>query len=1236
MLNLYAEVAVRAAPVTDPILHEIPRKNGTIDDKASSRRDKTHTRDEEDYLKFHLSSDGNVYFRTKQDVSPRSCLWTVSGETRVLQLQPVDLARNERDTAEAYLTLQFAFQDPIREHGIDVSDSEHDDSLHVFVSTVKDEVYHLIVPSAAFKRRKLLDEDTTQWCYPLESSSFSIDHVFRLRAQSPFELFVCYVSGKIQRLQRKADRRRWDATLFSPGSWNLISRFTGHASRKIEYGSTTVDSRAAQAMQASPDSAYLYTVCLNHQLRVLHLPSGRFVVEKDLLDIQGETQERTLSAFDRGHLQYLHGGPEMRHSMLVTFSPREGGQFKFWDVKGGLTDDLLIDDRYPEVRLTPPDPDPTGNTIWSLVGFHLVPQGELDARGAAQLWVLWRNNDHHKLFSVHFDFDDIERGWEEHNWVASASGPSCLQGPDVIAFGCEDPSSQWLDYLFIPGKYPTEVLETALSMYTAAVNYPTPRGASLKVRIAGAIAPNTSLKKQEPNGMNYELFAWDVDQAWRSFHRAVEKVNGARQAPLTFAYDQFSKLPIVVMTEQIVVVRECDRLELVARNEDSVLDQLDRICTIRWPHRQVVSEERGVTYQSLAQLLRSTASFVEEFPSELTQDLETAISDVMFVLQEKTLPWKIYEMYDEVNFQEAISNDTFDRLERNLKDLGGFQGITNELISAAVDLLPEPSPRNKHDMLLTSTIFGRKVLSAGMHDYLTLTRDMLWNLLVLIIFIDGECCQDGDSIPGFDAAGLLSTILPVLKTLQRNIWLAEHSRKSSLSLTTSENPLLDTHMPSLLEDRFLQAVKPRGDGSKPRSYLLTALLHEADEFISRDDPGYDNGTVMLQCDMLQRGELDLATKFSRFIPSTPWATYIKGRLALTRQQHDEAGQYFRQAAYRLACGRALGDLHQLSYGYITAHEIDSFNNGLPRYFQHILNLFDTAKAYAHSAQFAQLALQSLTPDQKIPSASFRTELLSRLFTAQLKLSRYRAAFGTLSQFTDSALQRNSASHLITTMLDPEQATTSITDSVATLQSMPWSLHPNLSRQLDAQLTTLAKKQKTVPADGKRYNTSDASVDYLKIVHAMRVAQGDHRGAVAALYDRLRLVQRQGRLRSDPQATVLRQALLSLINTMTCVPADEAYILAEADDEQPARGSGVEEGGNNGPRKKRRRIIITLADLRREYQGVLDRCARVERGDFGFSDGEDSDEDMMDGAGGKDTSRLELTIVEGGRSGLLAF
>lgn len=43
-------------------------------------------------------------------------------------------------------------------------------------------------------------------------------------------------------------------------------------------------------------------------------------------------------------------------------------------------------------------------------------------------------------------------------------------------------------------------------------------------------------------------------------------------------------------------------------------------------------------------------------------------------------------------------------------------------------------------------------------------------------------------------------------------------------------------------------------------------------------------------------ELDLAVEFLRFLPRTPWAIYMKGRLFLARSEYAEAAIYFNQAA----------------------------------------------------------------------------------------------------------------------------------------------------------------------------------------------------------------------------------------------------------------------------------------------------------------------------------------------------
>ena len=307
----------------------------------------------------------------------------------------------------------------------------------------------------------------------------------------------------------------------------------------------------------------------------------------------------------------------------------------------------------------------------------------------------------------------------------------------------------------------------------------------------------------------------------------------------------------------------------------------------------------------------------------------------------------------------------------------------------------------------------------------------------------------------------------------------------------------------------------------------------------------------------------------------------------------------------------------MSAGLLSSMDADSFYNGIPRYFQHVLALFESVRAFAHAADFAHLALQALQAGQKEPTFAFRSEILSRLFTAELKCSSFLAAFTALAQFTDHALQKSAMITLVDAILSSTVSTTGLVGGLGVIETLPIGLHPHLSRHIDQHLTALAKKQKSIPGLRNQLWTADSEIDHLGILHAYRIAQKDYHGAVAVLLDRLRLIKKSSQARNDPEASQIRHALLALINALSSVAPNEAYLLTDV--EQPPNRNGMlaesAEDADNGKVRlaERKRIIITLDDLRREYQQVLDKCSRIERGDFDF----EMDEDGSDDEGVKD-------------------
>lgn len=265
--------------------------------------------------------------------------------------------------------------------------------------------------------------------------------------------------------------------------------------------------------------------------------------------------------------------------------------------------------------------------------------------------------------------------------------------------------------------------------------------------------------------------------------------------------------------------------------------------------------------------------------------------------------------------------------------------------------------------------------------------------------------------------------------------------------------------------------------------------------------------------------------------------------------------------------------------------MDRFHNGLPRYFQHVLSIFEQVHSFSHVADFASLALQTLESElsERDPEYTvLRTDLLARLFHASLKTCRFDEAYSALTRYSDVALQRSALSSLITTILASSGPGTT---GLKQILHFPTSLVPNLASYVDETLMSLARKQTSFSSileaddDHNKNNTkwTDTTPDYQRILQAYRIAQNDYRGAAEIAY---RNVQRLRQAREnpsshlaalaknkeavddpkslveedDPESQEIRHELLSLINLLACVDKSEAYILVEKESPPSASAS----------------------------------------------------------------------------------
>lgn len=164
----------------------------------------------------------------------------------------------------------------------------------------------------------------------------------------------------------------------------------------------------------------------------------------------------------------------------------------------------------------------------------------------------------------------------------------------------------------------------------------------------------------------------------------------------------------------------------------------------------------------------------------------------------------------------------------------------------------------------------------------------------------------------------------------------------------------------------------------------------------------------------------------------------------------------------------------------------------------------------------------------------------------------------------------------------------------TAQLLSFPFPPTLHSAIDAFLLKRARSTSLEPNP-----PSDYSPKYYEILSSWRLDHKDFRGAAAALLERLQRLQKlsdkPGRLAEGGDA--LLQGYLSVINLLACVPGD-GWVLSGGEDADDGIGG-----------KKRK--LVTIKDVRKEYQDELDRRSMIENGRFGFgyADGEGEGDEM---------------------------
>ena len=910
-LNLFKETRANIGNPFGSIIQIHVSQTSTFSIRQRSNRriiraiDAYTTQDE--FSRHFLSTEACIH-RCDASRFPRTFLWRVIHDQKVLEIRSIDLSKSDQESKDTPYTIQLQFSGQLKIGGVALADTDDTNVLNVFALTRSNDLYTFALRKDFFSDLNASEDETARWCKVARPATFSINAPHRLIAASAFRLVVSLSDGRLLQLTRKKtdDGSRWNEAIYGDGNWgsSLRGLVRWQGSNTVRYDGNVLEQGTPLAMTVSPDGKHMFAVCMNHTLRIWNPNKAGAVYSKDLLWQEREPQDIPRVTLDPGNHSFLHmlsipGGLEGDLYYAVTFSPHDLGQFKFWAVRDPDHGDRGIRDLFPDSLLSPPDPDPSpeSKAIWKVIDF--VIKGEKNGYGL-NIWVLMRSNHQYQLYNLQSELNNLPERWRDH-WTATAVYTMIDSNmPNPSTTNPKDPSEEWLNYILTPHKYPDHIIESALAIHCVdrGLSIPNPR-VPVRERLHSVIASRASLA--EGNTHNDNRLQTTIHREWATLWQDIRDLDSLRYDVVSLALD--ADMPWISFTDGISAVRACTRLETMAYNSASVL-------AVSHEHLEMPSVETETggdpkLPDELAVIIEASATFRKTFSATLHTNFRTALARELWSNVKSEVPLRLEEFYDRCNFAEEVEDGLFNNLTNHAFDqIGGLNNLDTDAFFAIMDSFAHFLPDSSSG--LTYSIFGTETLINGAREMILQRQEVLSNLLALCVFTEMEVDRETTPLEFFDGPEIYQGLTGLLKQYQVMEWLVTHIQSNA-----KREPLVDPIIPSksskidwkptILETMFAIDLKPQSAESQSQCEALTYTIQDLLQWVigGNEQVPWDEIPVYIQCHLLIHGNIDLATSFLRFQPSTSWATYIKGRLCLLKGETTEAATYFKSAAPKL-------------------------------------------------------------------------------------------------------------------------------------------------------------------------------------------------------------------------------------------------------------------------------------------------------------------------------------------------
>ncbi|KAF1826427.1 uncharacterized protein K489DRAFT_376838 [Dissoconium aciculare CBS 342.82] len=1200
--------------------------------------------DEEGFTRKHLAIEGSVYFRSRNK-SPRSFLWRVLNERKVLEVQCVDLVRPTNISAEQSapeLTINIILSSPIIKNGVAFADAEEKEALNIFVITAANQLYTFTLKRDLLTRSSsTADFDASSTFKKFTSSSFSFRQPYRLVAASSLELFVSLHDGGLVRLDRQPNEggSHWRETFFSEGGWSgtLKGLIPFNRPQTVRFGSLDLDSSSAVAIAKSPDGAYIWTLSLDFYIKAWSTKTGKIATQVDLLDDGSVSDERKKPArhvmsAEQGTLLHIVTPPVSAKArqnketennsnyFLAVVSPKDY-QIKFFAISTTFSsiegEALRCQDVQPLTKLIPPIEDLMNTNIWHLESFFV--KAGVQWLGS-QMWIRARSGAHCRTFLLNFDLldshglpadisDQWRGGWsavdlQSHSIERLKELPE-YNDLDVISEAtATTPTDRWLAFLFSPNRFSEASLETSLHVYGksrgTAAN--TGRGLHtaelpLQERIATSVASKVTLGRHaESEQPDYDRYALDLQAQWKMFFSVLAHLHSRRIESIGFAVDLDEGLPWTIYTDFVAPIRTCSNFELLCLNTDMSFDEdIANSQTVE----QIFANEQEMIQSRVIAAARQLRNNVSA--ASIKRLRSAAIARSLDSEPETTGAESLQAMCDQCGIAKEVSDEDYDALNATAEAFNGLGSLSDDDFLGILECLEYAPESIGPEQACMLPRYGIKSSIATVQEVLHSAQIALLDLLLLVVFMSGEL-EASELHADFRSDEIHDAIIRRMRDTELRLWLISNVRTKPNATATDSAPV------TLHESMFLPDWDPRPaiKGSPLSERLTTWSTRWTFGLVLSNWEGI---TEHIMANLLKYKDYELAVEFLSFMTESSWTSeYLKARMHLMTGDYALASVEFRKAAEDLPEAKFASSpaVRQL----LSPEEANYFGVNASKYYQHVSALFEKLKAFSYTADFASLALSEFGTDtdvdQSIAEIDMRKSKSDRPTGEAIDDAMEEIRLLQLRTTKDDILNRlfnalvqtgrfDQAYNTLVTVVNPALRRANLQTLLqtciqqdATSEFLQLPIEADLAYEADAILVSLAKRHL-----GSKLSSSPL---YHRILFAFRTRRADYRGAAAILYEHLESL-RHGSRHSlhDPEDETLIQIYVLLINTLACCGPDEGWLLAE-----PVSGVHAAEA---------KRKLVTLEDVRRDYSAELDRRSDMLQGRFPVIGG--GDDHMMD-------------------------